>query len=199
MATRSEIRARHQRVATVLGVLVLGGLLLPASSMARRECGRVSLPKGYSASVNINGPGTCSVARAVVRDNFTKRIRYQTGGTGRTKKLGFRCFPAHGDETECTRGSTTVFGYNLRRRSSRMSPAASGAATASRVCKSPIVTSGGYAIEGLRTHGVSCNRAVKAIKGNPSQRGWRCRSRASKPEKCTRRGAWFTFHRESTS
>lgn len=199
MATRSVMRARHRRVTTVLGALLLIGLLLPASSMARRECGRVSLPKGYSASVNISGPGTCSVARAVVRDNFTKRIRYQTGGTGRTKKLGFRCIPVHGDETECTRRSTTVFGYNLKRRSSSKSPDASGAATAARVCKSPIVTSGGYAIEGLRTHGVSCNQAVRIIKGNPSGRGWRCRSRAPKPDKCTKHGAWFTFHRESTS
>ena len=135
--------------------------------MARRECGRVSLPKGYSASVNFDGAGTCSVARAVVRDNFTKRIRYQTGGTGRTKKLGFRCRPVHGDETMCTRRSTIVFGYNLKRRSSRQSPDGGLSASAARVCRT-VVTSSGYAIERLRTHGVTCTQAVRIIKRNPS-------------------------------
>lgn len=102
--------------AAVVGALV-AALLLAAVALgsARQECGRVALPGGYSARVSIDGSARCSVARAVVRDNFRKRIRRQTGGTGRTRKFGFRCGPAHGDEALCTRGTTTVFGYDLKR------------------------------------------------------------------------------------
>ena len=101
---------------SALTVLALTGLLMlvPAASASARECGRVSLPYGYSARVNFTGNTTCTTARLVVRDNLAKRLRRQTGGTGRTRLKGFSCRPTHGDEAMCVKGATTAFGYSLR-------------------------------------------------------------------------------------
>jgi len=90
--------------------------LLPHVSQAasRRECGRISLPHGYTALVNVEG-ASCRSARVAVRDNLAKRIRFQTGGTGITRKRGWRCTPAHGDEAVCNKRNATAFGYDLSR------------------------------------------------------------------------------------
>ena len=100
--------------AAALAVLTLAALPTAAQGATRRECGRVSLPKGYTAKVNVEGAG-CTTARIVVRDNMRKRILRQTGGTGITRKNGWRCKPVHGDETMCTKGDAVAFGYALTR------------------------------------------------------------------------------------
>lgn len=113
-------QARLGNRAGAATVLVLTALALqfagPTGSGAasRVECGRISLPRGYSALVNVEG-ASCRSARVAVRDNLAKRIRRQTGGTGITRKRGWRCTPAHGDEAVCYKGSAIAFGYSLSR------------------------------------------------------------------------------------
>lgn len=114
----ADWQARPGSRARAATVVLLAALALqfagPAGSGAasRVECGRISLPRGYSALVNVEG-ASCRSARVAVRDNLAKRIRRQTGGTGITHKRGWRCTPAHGDEAVCYKGSAIAFGYKL--------------------------------------------------------------------------------------
>ena len=96
-----------------MAALLVSSILPHVSQAAvRHECGRISLPQGYSALVNVEG-ASCRTARVVVRDNLAKRIRHQTGGTGITRKRGWRCTPAHGGEAACSKGLALAFGYSI--------------------------------------------------------------------------------------
>lgn len=111
-----SVRRAARRAAAF--TLVAATLTLPMAGVSdtraatRVECGRISLPRGYTARVNVEG-ASCRAARVAVRDNLAKRIRRQTGGTGITRKQGWRCTPAHGDEAVCYRRGAVAFGYDI--------------------------------------------------------------------------------------